>query len=60
MCSAWCVTSWLGAPPAERIYYPIIIALGAFSTAYCVSSARVGAMSASSARGIIAARASVE
>lgn len=44
MCSAWCVTSWLGAPPAERIYYPIIIALGAFSTAYCVSSARVGAI----------------
>lgn len=43
MCSAWCVTSWLGAPPADRIYYPIIIALGAFSTAYCMSSARVGA-----------------
>ncbi len=44
MCSAWCVLSWLGAPPEERIYYPIIIALGAFSTAYCVSSARAGAI----------------
>ena len=44
MCSAWCVHSWLGAPPAERIYYPMIIALGAFSTAYCVASARLGAI----------------
>ncbi|WP_374527197.1 diguanylate cyclase domain-containing protein [Novosphingobium sp.] len=44
MCSTWCVYSWLGAPEAERIYYPMIIALGAFSTAYCVSSARVAAI----------------
>ncbi|HQV03034.1 MULTISPECIES: diguanylate cyclase [unclassified Novosphingobium] len=44
MCSAWCVYSWLGAPPDERIYYPMIIALGAFSTAYCVASARLGAI----------------
>lgn len=43
MCSAWCVFSWLGAPPGERIYYPLIIALGAFSTAYCMSAVRVGA-----------------
>lgn len=43
MCSAWCVTSWLGAPAGERIYYPIVIALGAFSTAYCLSSARTAA-----------------
>ncbi|MCP5386640.1 MAG: diguanylate cyclase [Novosphingobium sp.] len=44
MCSAWCVHSWLGAPASERIYYPIIIALGAFSTAYCVASARIAAI----------------
>ncbi len=44
MCSAWCVHSWLGAPEHERIYYPVIIALGAFSTAYCLSSARLGAI----------------
>lgn len=44
LCSAWCVYSWLGAPPAERIYYPIIIALGAFSTAYCLSAARGAAI----------------
>ncbi len=44
MCSAWCVYSWLGAPPHERIYYPIVIALGAFSTAYCMSSARGAAI----------------
>ncbi|WP_088309600.1 GGDEF domain-containing protein [Novosphingobium sp. B 225] len=44
MCSAWCVYSWLGAPPHERVYYPIIIALGAFSTAYCLSAARGAAV----------------
>lgn len=44
MCSAWCVYSWLGAPPEDRVYYPIIIALGAFSTAYCLSSSRGAAV----------------
>ena len=44
MCSAWCVYSWLGSPPGERIYYPMIIALGAFSTAYCMSAARTAAL----------------
>lgn len=44
MCSAWCVYSWLGAPPAERIYYPVIVALGAFSTAYCLSCTRAAAI----------------
>lgn len=44
MCSAWCVHSWLSAPLDERIYYPIIVALGAFSTAYCLSSARTAAV----------------
>lgn len=44
MCSAWCVYSWLGAPPEDRVYYPIIIALGAFSTTYCLSSARIAAV----------------
>jgi diguanylate cyclase (GGDEF)-like protein len=44
LCSAWCVYSWLGSPPSERIYYPIIIALGAFSTAYCLSAARGAAI----------------
>lgn len=44
MCSAWCVYSWLGAPEAERIYYPLIVALGAFSTAYCLSAIRLAAV----------------
>ena len=44
MCSAWCVYSWLGAPVADRIYYPLIIALGAFSTAYCLSAIRLAAV----------------
>lgn len=44
MCSAWCINSWLGAPEPQRIYYPLIIALGAFSTAYCLSSIRIAAV----------------
>lgn len=44
MCSAWCVYSWLGAASGDRIYYPIIIGLGAFSTAYCLASARGAAV----------------
>ncbi|MDE2435324.1 MAG: diguanylate cyclase [Sphingomonadales bacterium] len=44
VCSTWCVLSWLGAPPSERIYYPVIIALGAFSTAYCLASVRIAAL----------------
>jgi len=44
LCSAWCVHSWLGAAPGDRIYYPVIIALGAFSTAYCLASARAAAI----------------
>ncbi len=44
MCSTWCVLSWLGAPPETRIYYPVIIAMGAFSTAYCLASVRIAAI----------------
>lgn len=44
MCSAWCVHSWLGAPVQTRIYYPVIIALGAFSTAYCLGCIRAAAI----------------
>ncbi|MBS0482785.1 MAG: diguanylate cyclase [Proteobacteria bacterium] len=44
MCSSWCVYSWLGAPLDERIHYPMIIALGAFSTAYCLSASRAAAI----------------
>ena len=36
--------SWLGAPPESRIYYPVIIALGAFSTAYCLSTIKAAAI----------------
>ena len=44
MCSAWGVMSWLGAPPESRIYYPWLVALGAFSTAYCLASVRRAAI----------------
>lgn len=43
MCSSWCVYSWLGAAPADRIYYPLIVAMGAFATAYCLSAIKTAA-----------------
>jgi diguanylate cyclase (GGDEF)-like protein len=41
LCSTWCVMSWLSAPPAMRIYYPMIMAMGSLATAYCLSTIRV-------------------
>jgi diguanylate cyclase (GGDEF)-like protein len=40
VCSTWCVMSWLSAPPAMRIYYPMIMAMGSLATAYCLSTIR--------------------
>lgn len=40
ICSTWCVASWLTAPPALRIYYPMIMAMGSLATAYCLSTIR--------------------
>lgn len=44
VCSAWCVFSFLGADAATQPYYPLILAMGSLSTAYCLSSARVAAI----------------
>ena len=41
VCSTWCVMSWLSAPPAMRIYYPMILAMGSLATAYCLSTIRI-------------------
>ncbi|WP_296679011.1 diguanylate cyclase [Novosphingobium sp.] len=46
MCSSWCVYSWFGADSGERIYYPLIVAMGAFSTAFCLSAIKSGARAA--------------
>lgn len=40
VCSIWCVTSWLTAPPELRIYYPMIVSMGSLATAYCLSTMR--------------------
>lgn len=44
ICSLWCVLSWLYAPVDERLHFPIILVMGAFATAYCLSSIRIGAI----------------
>ena len=44
VCSSWCVVSWLGAPADTKIYYPLILSMGALSTAYCLSSVRRAAL----------------
>jgi diguanylate cyclase (GGDEF)-like protein len=44
LCSAWATLSWLQAPAETRIYFLMIVALGAFSSAYCLASARPGAI----------------
>lgn len=44
VCSSWCVVSWLGAPDDTKIYYPLILSMGALATAYCLSSVRIAAL----------------
>ncbi|OWV34648.1 hypothetical protein B5C34_05535 [Pacificimonas flava] len=44
VCSAWCVGSFLAAPPGTRAYYPLILAMGSLATAYCLSSIRLAAV----------------
>lgn len=45
VCSSWAVFSYLAADPDVKIYYPLILAMGSFATAYCLSSIRVAAVS---------------
>ena len=44
VCSSWCVFSFLGSSGEERPFYPLILAMGSLSTAYCLSSARLAAV----------------
>jgi diguanylate cyclase len=44
LCSTWCVTNWLYAPPGMRAYYPLILCMGSLATAYCLSSIRFAAI----------------
>ena len=44
ICSLWCVLSWIYAPHDDRLQFPVILVMGAFATAYCLSSIRLGAI----------------
>ncbi len=44
MISIWCVSQWLRSAPDVALYYPIMLSLGALSTAYCVSNIRFATM----------------
>ncbi len=44
ICSSWCVLSWMYAPADDRLQFPIILVMGAFATAYCLSNMRIGAI----------------
>lgn len=44
VCSSWCVISWLTAPEATKIYYPLILSMGSLATGYCLASSRRAAI----------------
>ncbi|PLK27563.1 diguanylate cyclase [Novosphingobium sp. TH158] len=39
-CSLWCLNSWALADPDRAIYFPLYMAMGTLSTAYCLSMLR--------------------
>lgn len=45
MCSAWCVISWSLSEPGERAYFPMMLAMGALSTVFCLSVVRAATLS---------------
>jgi diguanylate cyclase (GGDEF)-like protein len=44
ICSVWCVYSWLAAPAATALYFPLFMAMGGLATVFCVSMSRSAAM----------------
>ncbi|NJM51769.1 MAG: GGDEF domain-containing protein [Sphingomonadales bacterium] len=44
LCSIWCVVNWSYAPTGHRSYYPIVLSMGALSTAFCLSNIRSAAI----------------
>lgn len=44
LCTAWCVLSWWVAPVDARVHYPVILAMGGFATAFCLSSVKIGSV----------------
>lgn len=44
ICSFWSVSSWLQTEGAEKTYFALFMAMGSLSTAYCLSTVRLGAL----------------
>ena len=42
--SVWCYFSWVYAPPAIALYFPLFMAMGALATIVCLSMIRTAAM----------------
>lgn len=40
LCSVWCLLSWMLAAPAQQSYYPLFMAMGSLTTAFCLSAIR--------------------
>jgi diguanylate cyclase len=40
LASLWGVITWAAAPPADALYYPLLLGMGALSAAFCVSHVR--------------------
>lgn len=40
LCSIWCLLSWSFATPSQQSYYPLFMAMGALTTAFCLSAIR--------------------
>ena len=43
-CSVWCAYCWITADITTRAYFPLFMAMGTLSTAYCISIVRSGAL----------------
>jgi diguanylate cyclase (GGDEF)-like protein len=44
MCSIWCITNWVAAPPANHSAFAMILTMGSLATAYCLSAIRFAAI----------------
>lgn len=44
LCSVWTSVSWLASSPEDRTFYPMFMAIGLFSAAFCMSSIRRSAI----------------
>lgn len=40
LCSVWCLLSWTFAAPSQQSYYPLFMALGSLTTAFCLAAIR--------------------